>query len=82
MLVSVSILKEYDRLINAVKKVNDSNADYLHIDVMDGRFVSNNKFPLEVVKDISSISKKPLDVHLMVDNLDTVRKYANLKPEY
>lgn len=82
MLVSVSILKEYDRLINAVKKVNDSNADYLHIDVMDGRFVSNNKFPLEVVRDISSISKKPLDVHLMVDNLDTVRKYADLKPEY
>ena len=44
MKVSVSILKEYDRLINAVKKVNDSNADFLHIDVMDGKFVNNTKF--------------------------------------
>ena len=48
MKVSVSILKEYDRLINAVNKVNQSKADFLHIDVMDGKFVDNQKFPLEV----------------------------------
>ena len=82
MKVSVSVLKEYDRLIKAIKKVNESEADFLHVDVMDGDFVSNKKFPLEVVKDVKLISTKPLDVHLMVENHDLIKKYANLLPEY
>ena len=59
MKVSVSVLSEYDRLIAAVKKVNESTADFIHVDVMDGKFVDNEKFSVEVVKDIISISKKP-----------------------
>jgi len=82
MKVSVSILSSYDRLMYAVNKVNESKADFLHVDVMDGKFVNNEKFPLEVVKDISLISKKKLDVHLMVNSILTVKKYAELKPEY
>lgn len=82
MKVSVSVLSVYDRLINAVKKVNESSADFLHIDVMDGNFVPDKKFPIEVLKDVKLISKKPLDVHLMVDDLEQVKKYALLKPEY
>lgn len=81
MKVSVSILKEYDRLINAVKKVNDSNADFLHIDVMDGKFVNNTKFTKEMVKDIISISKKKIDLHLMVEDLNLIKEYALLKPD-
>ena len=81
MKVSVSILKEYDRLINAVKKVNESNADYLHIDVMDGKFVNNTKYTPEMVKDIISISKKMVDLHLMVEDLDLIKEYARLKPD-
>ena len=81
MKVSVSILKEYDRLINAVKKVNDSNADFLHIDVMDGKFVNNTKYTPEMVKDIISISKKKVDLHLMVEDLDLIKEYALLKPD-
>lgn len=82
MKVSVSILKEYDRLIKAVKEVNSSSADYLHIDVMDGYFVEDRKFPIEVVRDIQSISTKPLDVHLMVESEELIKEYAKLKPEY
>ncbi len=82
MKVSVSVLSVYDRLINAVKKVNESTADFLHIDVMDGKFVFDKKFPIEVLKDVKLVSTKPLDVHLMVDDYDTVKKYAQLMPEY
>ena len=82
MKVSVSILKEYDNLIFAVKKVNKSSADFLHIDVMDGKFVDNKKFPLEVVKDIKSVSTKKIDLHLMVKDHNVIKEYAQLMPEY
>lgn len=82
MKISVSVLKEYDRLISAVNKVSESSADFLHVDVMDGKFVDNKKFPLEVVKDVKQISKKPLDIHLMVENYDLIKEYAKLTPEY
>ena len=81
MKVSVSVLKEYDRLISAIKKVNESKADYLHIDVMDGIFVDNKKFPLEVCKDTIRLSTKKTDVHLMVNSTKTVEKYADLNPD-
>ncbi len=81
MKVSVSVLSEYDNLINSIKKVNESSADYLHVDVMDGKFVDNERFPVKVVKDIMNISIKPVDVHLMVKDYETVKKYANLKPD-
>lgn len=81
MKVSVSILKEYDRLISAVKKVNSSSADFLHVDVMDGKFVNNKRFPLEVVKDVKSISTKPIDMHLMVQDKEVIKKYAETLPE-
>lgn len=82
MKVSVSVLKDYDRLIPAVKKVNNSSADFLHVDVMDGQFVDNKKFPLEVVRDVKQISSKPLDVHLMVESQELIKEYVKLSPAY
>lgn len=46
--------------------VNKSAADWLHLDVMDGRFVPNISFGIPVIRDVHRVSEKPLDVHLMI----------------
>ena len=47
-------------------KIDKSNADWFHLDVMDGLFVPNISFGMPVVKTIRQLTKKPLDVHLMI----------------
>ena len=57
-----------------------SNADYIHVDVMDNHFVPNLTIGLPVVKRIQEVSKVPLDVHLMIENPDVwAVEYAKLK---
>ncbi len=46
--------------------VNNSDADWLHLDIMDGVFVPNISFGLPVIKAVKKIARKPLDVHLMI----------------
>lgn len=48
--------------------LNDSECDWIHVDVMDGKFVPNISFGFPVVKVIKKHSTKPLDVHLMIEN--------------
>ena len=81
MEVSVSILGGYDNLDETIEKVNNSTCDYIHIDVMDGKFVDNVKFPLDITKDVIKKSKKKTEVHLMVNDINTIRKYIVLKPD-
>ena len=50
--------------------VNESEADWLHVDVMDGCFVPNISFGQEIVATMARLSTKPLDVHLMIVNPD------------
>lgn len=49
-----------------IEMVNESNADWIHLDIMDGVFVPNISFGMPVVKAIKKTARKPLDVHLMI----------------
>lgn len=49
-----------------IEMINESQADWLHLDVMDGVFVPNISFGFPVLEQVASICKKPLDVHLMI----------------
>lgn len=66
-LVSPSLLSaDFTNLAKDVKLVNESEADWIHCDIMDGVFVPNISFGFPVVEAVKKISSKPLDVHLMI----------------
>lgn len=68
-LVAPSILAaNFNRLGDDIEMINRSEADFVHCDVMDGVFVPNISFGIPVVQAVQSVSKKPLDVHLMIVN--------------
>ena len=67
MKLSISLLSIKDR-IEFIKKINDCNIDYIHIDVMDKTFVDNVAYSMEEIREINEISNKKLDVHLMVND--------------
>src|SRR5258705_5034397 len=66
-LVAPSLLSaDFTNLEKDIKMVNESAADWFHLDVMDGVFVPNISFGFPVIQAIKKIAKKPLDVHLMI----------------
>ena len=69
-------------LKNEIKMVNDSKANWFHIDVMDGVFVPNISFGTPIMNVLKKYAKKPLDVHLMIVNPDKyLEKFAELGSE-
>lgn len=67
MKLSVSILNSKDKK-EMIDKLNNTNISYVHMDVMDGKFVSQNTLSYQELRELSSFSNKKLDVHLMMDN--------------
>lgn len=66
-LIAPSLLSaDFLKLGKDVELINESQADWIHCDVMDGFFVPNISFGLPVVKAVKSVAQKPLDVHLMI----------------
>ena len=84
MLTSPSLLSaDFGRLNDDIDMLNDSDADYLHLDIMDGVFVPNISFGFPVLKYVAKRSKKPLDAHLMiVEPQKFVNEVKNLGCEY
>ncbi len=74
-LVAPSLLaSDFANLQRDIKMVNQSQADWFHLDIMDGVFVPNISFGMPVVKAIAKHAEKPLDVHLMIIDPD---RYIN-----
>jgi ribulose-phosphate 3-epimerase len=69
VLISPSILNaDFLELRSQIGYINNSEADWIHLDIMDGVFVPNISFGFSIIKAIHSYSEKPLDVHLMIVN--------------
>ena len=82
MKIAASILDCKDR-INGVLELNRTNISYVHIDVMDGKFVADTQFSIKEINAINMVTKYPMDVHLMVENpLDYIKNLGNMNIEF
>jgi ribulose-phosphate 3-epimerase len=74
MLIAPSMLSsDFGKLAEEIQMLNESDAGIIHVDVMDGRFVPNISFGFPVMDVLRKYAKKPLDVHLMIEEPE---KYA------
>lgn len=79
-IIAPSILAaDFANLQRDIEMVNNSEAQWFHLDVMDGVFVPNISFGMPVIKSIAAHAKKPLDVHLMIIDPDRyIKTFADL----
>lgn len=82
MLVSASFLSSKD-IGRDLRVLNDTDVDFIHVDIMDGKFVKNKTMPFKEMRNIYRFTSKRLDVHLMVKKPEKlIPKYAALNTEY
>ena len=83
MRVSVSFLKPKESIEKTISEIDATTADYLHVDLMDGKFVSTCNFQSEQMLQVLKRSKKPLDIHFMAyDLIKYINDFSILKPEF
>lgn len=81
--VSASILSSSLKASDIVKELDKTNVDYIHLDIMDGKFVKNKTWTYGEIKKITAYTNKKLDVHFMVkDPSKYLEDYALLNTEY
>lgn len=82
MKISASFLSSY-YIEQDIMKLNETDVDFIHVDVMDGKFVKNKTLPFRAMKNIYKFTSKRLDVHLMASKpKKLIKKYAQLNTEY
>ena len=83
MLIGVSFLKNTNGERQTILDIDKSEADYIHVDVMDGVFVNNKTFSCEEFIDLLQGVNKPLDIHLMVEHpMEYIKEFVKLNPKY
>lgn len=83
MKVSVSFINSQSKEKETVKKITMTDADYIHLDIMDGKFVATKNYSFNDIVKILDNSVKKLDVHLMVnDPKQYISSYATLNTDY
>jgi len=70
-IISPSLLSaNFNELAKDIEMINQSDADWFHLDIMDGVFVPNISFGFPIISHVNKLAKKPLDVHLMIVDPD------------
>lgn len=83
MLISVSFLSAKNDVKQCINKLSKTSVDYLHLDIMDGQFVSNKTWNVNEMKYLLEDTTKPLDIHLMVcDVYKYIDDFKILNPSY